>query len=109
MPVGLVSEAEFQSAVVELAEALGWHWWHFADSRRPGRGGLWVGDVGARGWPDLVLVRHNRHLLRELKTDGGRLSKAQQQAIQLLAAAGFDVAVWRPADWDDIEADLNRR
>ena len=56
-----ITEADFQAAVIDLAEAQGWKVAHFHDSRRwvPTHfgGGKWVGDAQAKGWPDLVLVR----------------------------------------------------
>ena len=73
-----ITEADFQAAVIELAEAQGWKVAHFHDSRRwvpdprhGAGGGKWVGDAQAKGWPDLVLVRGRVSLFVELKRDGG--------------------------------------
>jgi VRR-NUC domain len=102
-----VSEAELQSAVIELAQMLKWRVMH----QRPGltQSGHWrtatQGD--GKGWPDLVLVR-DRVLYRELKSARGTLSVEQQDWIKALKRAGADVDVWRPSDWYDgtIEAQL---
>jgi hypothetical protein len=59
------------------------------------------------GFPDLVLVRDGRLLFRELKTATGTLSEAQRRWIAALELAGADVRVWRPGDWDEIEATLH--
>lgn len=85
-----LSEREFQGMVLELAGRLGWELaYHTHDSRR-----------SAPGFPDLVLVssRLGRTLFRELKTDKGRVSPAQETWIHGLTAGGSDAGVWRPAD-----------
>lgn len=85
-----MSEREFQSIVVELAQLHGYELaYHTHDSRR-----------STPGFPDLVLVstRRARVLFRELKTDKGRVSPDQHTWIDGLTAAGADAGVWRPAD-----------
>lgn len=91
------TEAQFQNRVIQLAKLRGWRHYHTYDSRR-----------SAAGFPDLVLVHptHKRVLYRELKTATGRLSKYQQEWLHLLKVAGADADVWRPADWDLIQATL---
>ena len=49
------------------------------------------------GFPDDVIVG-TRVLYRELKREGEKPSPAQVEWIDRLAAAGQDVAVWRPTD-----------
>jgi len=95
-----VLEKELQAAVMNLARRMGWRVWHFHDSRRMVRPGVWVGDKDASGFPDLVLA-HPVHgvLFRELKADGENPTPKQRDAIRDLGAAGADIAVWRPADW----------
>ncbi|GLY21667.1 hypothetical protein Misp04_13990 [Micromonospora sp. NBRC 101691] len=82
-----MTEAELQSNVRDLAHRLGLLTYHTADSRR-----------SDAGWPDLVIVGR-RMLIRELKTETGRVRREQQDWIGALASAGVDVAVWRPSDW----------
>lgn len=87
------SEAEFQAHVVQAAEATGWRWYHTHDSRR-----------SPAGYPDLFLARGGSRpgvLWVELKTMRGRVSAAQQEWLDLLAAAGQTAHVWRPSDWVD--------
>ena len=72
----------------------GWLVYHTHDSRR-----------SQPGFPDLVLVK-NRVLFRELKTDKGRLTATQKEWIRALWDAGADIAVWRPADIDDVAHEL---
>ena len=59
-------------------------------------------------FPDLVLVREDRVLFRELKTMKGRTTPDQKKWLELLNAAGHDAAVWRPVQWFDrtIEREL---
>jgi VRR-NUC domain len=85
------SETSFQDRVVALAKAAGWTLYHPYDSRK-----------SAPGWPDLVLMRGREVLFRELKTDSGRTTAEQREWLDGLEAAGQDVEVWRPRDWDRI-------
>ncbi len=86
------TEAEFQAAVVELAESLGWKVWHDNDSRR-NRAGL----------PDLELLRGASMLRLELKTEKGKVSGAQEAYINRLNQVRFVVAdVVRPSQWDQL-------
>jgi len=82
-----MTEAALQSKVEQVARTLGWLTYHTHNSRR-----------SAPGFPDLVLVRRSRVLYRELKTEKGRTSPAQREWLAALAAAGQDVALWRPSD-----------
>lgn len=105
-PAATIVETErgFQGAVVDLARLTGWRVAHF----RPAQTALgWRTPVEAdgQGFPDLVLVRE-RVLWRELKADRGRLTAEQRAWISALAAAGEDVAVWRPRDWPVVVATL---
>ena len=100
-------ERDFQAAVITAAHHLGWTVAHF----RPGQvGGRWQTPVSGdgAGFPDLVLVNPERGLLlfRELKTDSGRVSKAQMRWGAALTSAGADWAVWRPGDWLLVESTL---
>lgn len=102
-----MTEAELQSAVIDLARMCGWRVAHFRPARTETG---WVTPVAGdgKGFPDLVLVR-DRVLFVELKSATGRLSEDQVAWLQELAAAGADARVWRPGDWDEIEAALRRR
>ena len=104
----MVSEAEFQTAVVGLADLCGWLACHFHDSRREVRRRdgtrLFVGDKATRGFPDLVLVRPPDLLFVELKSEKGRLTKAQREwRDSLIQCPGVRYCLWRPSDWGEIE------
>lgn len=83
-------EREHQQAIIDLAKLRGWLVYHTHDSRR-----------SEPGFPDLVLVRGDRCLFREIKTETGRVSEAQVTWSVALCDAGADWALWRmPQDWD---------
>lgn len=89
-----MTERQFQSQIIMVAKQNGWTVYHTYDSRR-----------SAPGFPDLVLVR-DRVLFRELKTDTGRVSKAQKSWENILTAAGADFKIWRPMDLKTIIGEL---
>jgi hypothetical protein len=90
-----MSEADFQRQVTDLADRMGWQWWHAPDSR-------WIHP----GWPDLVLLREPVCLFREIKLNAGRLSVVQVETLNGLSNSGLDAGVWRPRDWRAIQATL---
>ena len=92
-----MTEKQFQSQVIRHAKRFGWVVYHTYDSRRC-----------EPGFPDLVLVR-DRVLFRELKTEKGKLTKAQSEWGEKLTAAGADWGVWTPSDMDIIIECLSRR
>ena len=85
-----LTEAQFQTQVVQLARLHGWWTWHDLDSRR-----------NQAGLPDLLLVREVV-IWVELKTDTGRVRPAQQECMDRLRKAGADVRLWRPKNWPEI-------
>jgi hypothetical protein len=95
----VLSEADFQQRVLDLAALKGWRVYHHPDSRHATTGGL----------PDLILLHmaSGRIVFAELKKAGGRVRPKQHE---FLAAAARDprneVALWRPADWDQVVAVL---
>jgi hypothetical protein len=84
-------ERDFQSAVCQLAKTLGCIVYHTHDSRR-----------SEPGFPDLVIVGRRGFMFRELKTQQGYVSDAQQMWLDKLTAAKADAAVWRPSDWPEL-------
>ena len=110
-----IREADFQRQVLELAALYRWLPYHTLMSRG-----------SHAGFPDLVLVRGSDLIFAELKAERGRVSRAQAQwlgalenvaaALRALAAGvtaqhpqpvpRLDVYVWRPSDFDSINARL---
>lgn len=109
------SEAAFQRQVLNLAEFYGWRSYHTHDSRR-----------SQPGFPDLVLVRDTELIFAELKTEKGRVRPEQRDwliSLQVVSSAVevavapdghldgapcVDVYLWRPSDFDQINARLAR-
>ncbi len=97
-----LTEAQLQEMIIARAKALGWLVYHTYDSRR-----------SAPGFPDLVLCRSGQVLFIEVKSEKGKLSKAQDKWLTELGvdtSLQFDhfheVYVWRPSDMADIEETL---
>lgn len=118
----MTSEADLQNQVIDLAKLTGWLVHHGRPARTgkctkcPGTGYVagricprckgsgqgWATPIqGDKGFMDLVLIR-DRVVLAELKSAKGRLSPEQRTWIDAAVAAGAEVYVWRPADWDHI-------
>jgi len=53
-------------------------------------------DRSEPGFPDLVIVGRRGVLIRELKTQRGTVTPAQQTWLNALDDAGVDADVWRP-------------
>lgn len=88
-----ITEKQFMAQIKDLATTLGYRFYHPFNSMH-----------SERGWPDCALFRTGRFLLAELKTDKKTsiLSPAQESMIADLRAAGVEVHVWRPSDFDEI-------
>lgn len=99
-----MSEAQLQAGVLQMLKQFGWLVCHFHDSRRQVRPGVFVGDADAAGFPDVFAIRTNRNGTRalaiELKSEKGRLSKAQDEwLLALEQVEGIEQYVFRPSDW----------
>lgn len=82
-----MSEQQLQRAVIDACDTLGLLVFHVTDSR--------AAKV-RRGWPDLAIVG-KRLLIRELKTETGRVRPEQHLWISRLVRAGVDAGIWRPS------------
>ena len=89
-------EYQFQQSIIQLAEWNKWMVYHVTNVR--GR----LRSPTSVGFPDLVLLRGSRIIFAELKTEKGKLTKAQVRWIDSLKEAGQKAVVWRPQDWDEI-------
>lgn len=92
------TEAEFQAAVIEMAHVTRWRVYHTHDSRR-----------SPHGFPDLVLVRKERLVFAELKSEYGRVTVPQLHWLDALEQVpGVEAFLWRPHNWAEIEKVLAR-
>jgi hypothetical protein len=87
-----VAEHEWQSTVVDYAELRGWLVIHVRN--------MLGNDPGI---PDLLMFRGDHYVAAELKTPIGTVSAKQREWHARFAAAGGQVYVWRPVDWDEVQ------
>lgn len=80
-------ESQLQDTIIQLCRVLGVAWYHPYSSRR-----------AVPGWPDLALCGPRGFMLRELKTETGRLTDEQNRWGLMLRHAGVSWDVWRPDD-----------
>lgn len=94
----MITEAEWQRQVTDLAGIYGWSWAHFRPARTKHGWKVPVsGPLGA-GWPDLVLVKHDRIIFAELKRSARDQLRPDQVAVHDLVRGAVEVYVWRPED-----------
>jgi hypothetical protein len=100
-----LKESQLQGMVEEMAAIFGWTVCHIFPLRTQHG---WRTPTTVKGFPDLLLWKPGRFLVRELKAAHGRLSPEQEKVLADLEAAGLDVGVWKPADLDSgrIQAEL---
>lgn len=85
-----MKEREFQSWVIDTAEALGWRVWHVAMPMRPIGGQRFVPEKRGRGLPDLVMMRESPPglIFAEVKNETGTLSAEQREFLRLARIVG---------------------
>ena len=87
-----VSERVFSYFIEDSALHFGWLFVHH-----------WTSVHSTPGFPDYVLVRGQRLIFAELKSDIGRLSSAQEHWLERLGQVpGVEVYTWRPSQRDEI-------
>lgn len=96
-----LSEAHLEQQVLHLAQLYGWRAHHVRDSRH-----VLMGDVG---FPDWVFARAGVVLIVELKREGGKPERAQDEWLselgwppgsQWLQSGRLRVYLVRPSDLD---------
>lgn len=92
------SETAWQASILGFASSTGWLWFHDEDSRR-----------NRRGFPDLVLVRRDRVVFAELKSQTGRVRPEQVKWLDRLVQTPAEVYLWRPDDAPEVESILASR
>lgn len=84
-------ERQLQELVRRTALVLGWRFFH-----------PWTSIKSAPGYPDCTLVRGERLIFAELKTERGKLTPAQVDWLAALGRVpGVEVYIFRPAQWYD--------
>jgi hypothetical protein len=102
-----MTEQQLLDAILDTCRLLRLRTAHFRPARTAAGWRTAVAGDG-KGFPDLVIVGLDQVVYRELKTDRGRPAAEQDVWVAALAAAGADIAIWRPRDWHSgrITADL---
>lgn len=102
-----ISERDWQNQVIQLAKLYKWK----VHAERPARTkhGWKTPIQGDVGFPDLVLVRGDRLIFAELKTQKGQLSQEQENWYIALSSVAYEreehiqVEVWRPKDFEEVQ------
>ena len=87
---GAMTENNLQESVRAVAKAFGWLHYHTHNSKG-----------SEPGFPDSVLVRGDRIVFAELKSDTGMLTDPQREWLAKLHNVGVETYTWRPADWQN--------
>lgn len=98
---------EWQHAIVQLGQALGWRSMHTRRAR--GRYG-WTTPTSEVGWPDLTLwnPRRGGSAAIEVKVKPDLPSDEQLEVLASLSSAGWLTAVAYPDDLEALKAMLGR-
>ena len=91
-----MKEKELQAQVEQIAELRGWTYYHTYDSRRSNP-----------GFPDLQMLRGERQVIAELKSQKGKVTDFQKDWLEKFKLVGAEVYLWRPSDIRDIEEILS--
>lgn len=103
----MITEAEFQQQVCDLATLLGWSWGHFRPAKTARGWRVPVSGPLGKGWPDLVMVRRDRLVFAELKRSAKLAPSSDQTFVLGLLGAAVETYVWTP-DGIDAVADVLR-
>ncbi len=97
-----ITEAQFQSQVLDLAHLLGWRVAHFRPAMTKHGWRTAVAGNG-KGFPDLIMVRGDRQVVAELKSKTGFITGEQKLWLDAFRGAGVETYVWRPDDFEEIK------
>jgi hypothetical protein len=100
-----VLEKDWQQTVIEAAQTLGFKVAHFRPAKTT-KGWRTPVQADGAGFPDIVMVRGERIIFAELKSDTGKISADQEAWLEALGQA-VEAYVWRPRDWDAVVAALS--
>lgn len=103
----LEPEKDFSDRVVALARLTGWSVLHihplYGGKGRP----ITPAGADGKGYVDLTLFRE-RVVFAELKVGSNKQTPEQVDWERRIRAAGGEYYLWKPDDWDEIQAVLKR-
>lgn len=101
-----MTEAQFQREVIRLAQQHKWRVAHFRTAMN--KRGHYMTPVAAdgAGFPDLLMIRGQRVIAAELKTNKGRTSAQQKQWLAAFEETPVETFLWRPRDQENIHTTL---
>jgi hypothetical protein len=95
-----MSEDDLLRCVLDLAKLYGWRSFH-ARPAMTAMGYRTAVSGDGRGFPDLIMLKDADLLVVELKVDGKRPTREQEDWLEAFYPIALDATVWRPADWHD--------
>ena len=99
-------EEQLLTHIIELAHLYHWTVAHFRPARTE-KGWRTAVSGDGKGFPDLVLVRANRIMAMELKSEKGKVSQEQWEWLEALGKTGAEVYLWKPNQIEEIAEVLN--
>jgi len=88
-----INETQFLRLVIDFATKHGWLVYHVAKTR-----------FRKRGFPDLLMLRHGRLVVVEIKSTEGKLHPEQEVWLREFGKCkAVEVYLWRPSDWGSIQ------
>ncbi len=107
-----ITETEFQTQVIRLAQLFGWKVAHFRAVKIQRKDGSVYFQTPVQadgaGFPDLILLRNAVMIAAELKVGRNQPTPAQEAWLRDFAKAGAIAVTWTPKDWKLIERMLSR-
>ena len=97
-----IKEEDFFQQILDLAHIFGWRVAHFRPARTKYGWRTAVAGDGA-GFPDCVMIRGERIIFAELKSEKGKPSEKQQEWLDALESTRkVEVYLWRPHQIEEI-------
>ncbi len=102
-----ISEAEWQTVVIDLAHAFGYRCVHWRPARVL-RDGIetYETPVGGDGkdFPDCIFFKKDHPVIyAELKSEDGKVRPGQQEWLELIASCSMAEAfLWKPSDYEEV-------
>lgn len=87
-----ITEKQLESQVKDLAKMFNWMYYH-----------TWRSIHSPAGFPDCVMIRDDRIVVAELKSERGKVTPQQEGWLKAFKATGMaECYLWRPSDFDEI-------